>query len=215
MPECILTIATSLPGSQSLLVWPIFSVTVFYSVTHLLVHPTCPLSSPVIGMPVDHICHPWVFHTICWCTIHASWLFGACQCPTIPAGFPTWLCKLTCYPTTNAGALGMPVDHICHPWVFHILYASALSMPVGSFLHGGVPPYLLGFSTWLCNQCWTPNWTSDCYPTGALGIPQIHILWQCVVPNKVTPYLWVWGAPGIWYIWHSVSIPWIVWFGTL
>ena len=175
MPECILTIATSLPGSQSLLVWPIFSVTVFYSVTHLLVHPTCPLSSPVIGMPVDHICHPWVFHTICWCTIHASWLFGACQCPTIPAGFPTWLCKLTCYPTTHAGALGMPVDHICHPWVFHTvcqctIHASWLfsawwcpTIPAG-LLHMALQPMLdTQLDIWLLSY-WCPRHSSNPYP---------------------------------------------------
>ena len=103
---------------------------------HLLSHYPCwctryasaaPMQSPII-------------HTICQCTIQASWIFSACWWFTTPAGFSTWLCKLTCYSTTHASALSMPVDHQCGPWLF-IPYASA------------------------CNQCWTPNQTSDCYPT--------------------------------------------------
>ena len=70
-------------------------------------HPTTPASAPayVVG-------YPWVFHTVCQSTIHASWLFTACQCPTIPAGFPPWLGKLTCYLNTHASALCIPVDYI-------------------------------------------------------------------------------------------------------
>ena len=38
---------------------------------------------------------------------------------------------------------------------------------------------------------------------------------HCVVPNIVTPYSWVQGALGTQTIWHTVSVPQIVWFGTL
>ena len=100
-------------------------------------HYPCQCTRYASGPPMQSL----TIHTVCQCTIQASWLFAARWCPTIPAGFLTWLCKLTCYPTTHAGALGMPVQHLCSPQLF-IPYASAQSKPVGFFLHAGDSPHL-------------------------------------------------------------------------
>ena len=74
---------------------------------HLLSHYPCWCTRYASGAPMQSL----TIHTVCWCTIQASWLFAAYQCPTISASFSTWLCRLTCYPTTHAGALGLPVHN--------------------------------------------------------------------------------------------------------
>ena len=67
------------------------------------------------GSAVGPIC-PWLGTVISnGDKIHASSLFTACRCPTIPASVPTRPGTLTCYLNTHAGALDILVDHICCP----------------------------------------------------------------------------------------------------
>ena len=82
---------------------------------------------------------------------------------------------LTCYLTTPASALGMLVEHIFCPWLYHSICQCTIQAR-SPFSVCCWPIIPAGSSTQLCNQCWTPNWTSNHYPTGTLGILQICIL---------------------------------------
>ena len=171
-------------------------------------------------MPVHHLFHftPYAFapeilitNTCQWTIIacmlmcHKSWSASLkihrCR-SSICLVCPVWPVWHTCQSTHPSLAISycMPVHHTHQVAIFCML----LTHHTCCLLHMALQPIPdTQLNTWPLSY-WCPRHSSNPYP-----------LTQCVVPNIVSPYSWVQGAQGTQYIWHTVSIPQIVWFSTL